>query len=111
MPFAKKEIYSRDTTVLTDLLWFKMAKVQGRGTALLLLVNPPILYHIKIMAPRTPVIIWKEDTSLLAMFNPLYNSMIQKLFEKSLCNQSSNYRQFPLQMEAIVYLPQNRHFS
>jgi len=48
------------------------------------------------------------------MFNPLYSTTNQQLFEKILCNQSShyeNYRQFLLQMEAIMRLPQNQHFS
>jgi len=43
-------------------------------------------YHIKIMAPHTPVasiIVCEEDTLLLAMFNLLHNSMNQKLFEKT----------------------------
>jgi len=51
-------------------------------------------YHIKKMAPHTPVksiIVWKEDTSLPAMYNPLYSSTNQQLFEKNLCNQSSQY--------------------
>jgi len=39
--------------------------------------------------------------------------MNQQLFKKNFCNQSShyeNYGRFPLQMEAIMCLPQNRHF-
>jgi len=55
------------------------------------------------MAPRAP---WKDAlscASVLAMFNALYSSMNQQLFEKNLCNQSSlyeNYRRFLLQIEA-----------
>jgi len=43
--------------------------------------------------------IW-SDTSLPAIFNPLCNSTNQQLFEKNLCNQSKNYRQFLLRIEA-----------
>jgi len=62
------------------------------------------------MALHTPVISIEEDVSLSAMVNQLYSSMNQQLFEKNLCNQSShyeNYGQFPLQMEAIMSLPEN----
>jgi len=57
-------------------------------------------YCIEIITPRPTYIfiVWKEDASLPAMF---------------MCNQSShyeNYRWFPLQMEAIMCLPQNQHF-
>jgi len=59
-----------------------MIKIQGSDTALLLLVN-----HIKTMALRAPVIsiiFWKEDASLLEMFNPLYSNTNQQLFWKEL---------------------------
>jgi len=68
------------------------------------------------MATHNPVIsiiIWEEEILLPAMVNLLYSSMNQQLFEKNFCNQSSryeNYGQFPLQMEAIMCLPQNQHF-
>jgi len=39
------------------------------------------LYHI----------IWKGDALLLAMFNPLYISTNQQLFEKSFCSHYENY--------------------
>jgi len=51
------------------------------------------------------IIVWKEDTLLSAMFNPLYSNMKQQLFEKNLCNQSShyeNYGKFLQQMAAII---------
>jgi len=47
--------------------------------------------------PTYVFVIWKEDTSLPAMFNPLYSSMNQQL-KNNFHNQSShneNYRQFP----------------
>jgi len=59
-------------------------------------------------------IIWKGDDSLPATFNPLYSSMNQQLFEKNLCNQISNFKnygQFPLWMEAITQIPQNRDWN
>jgi len=55
-----------------------MIKIQVRGMALLLLVNPRIPHQT--MAPRAPVIsiiVSKEDALLLAMFNPLYSSTNQ----------------------------------
>jgi len=60
------------------------------GTALLLPVNP----RIKTMAPRTPVISIVIYALLPAMVNPLYSSMNQQLFERSLCNQSSHYENY-----------------
>jgi len=54
---------------------------------------------------------WSEKKTLHS--NLLYSSMNQWLFEKSLCSQTfyyENYRQFLLQMEAIMSLPQNWHF-
>jgi len=42
---------------------------------------------------------WKEGASLPVIFNPLYNSTNQQLFEKNLSNQSNyleNYKQFSL---------------
>jgi len=65
-------------------------------------------------APVISIVVWKEDALLSAMFKPLYSSTNQQLFKNNFCNQSSpydNYGQFLLQMEAIVYLPQNQHFS
>jgi len=44
--------------------------------------------RIKTMAPRVPVIsiiIWKEDASLPAMFNPLNSSTNQQLFKTNFC--------------------------
>jgi len=43
------------------------------------------------MVPVISVIFWKEDASLLAMFNQLYSSTNQQLFEKNFCNQSIYY--------------------
>jgi len=63
-----------------------------------------------LCAPIISIVFWKEDALLLAMFNPLYNSMNQQLFKKNFYNQSShyeNYRWFPLWMEAIMCL---KHF-
>jgi len=57
---------------------------------------------IKTMAPRTP---WKDalsGTSVPVMFNTLYSSMNQWLFEKNLYNQSNhyeNYGQFLLRID------------
>jgi len=48
-------------------------------------------YRIRTMALCTPaisIIIWKEDTSFPAMFNPLYSSINQQLVKKNFCNQS-----------------------
>jgi len=39
-------------------------------------------------APSYVLIVWKEDDSLPAMFNPLWS---QQLFKKNLSNQSSHY--------------------
>jgi len=39
-------------------------------------------------------IVWKEDASLLAMFNLLCSSTNQKLFKKNFCNQSSHYENY-----------------
>jgi len=50
---------------------------------------------------------------VLAIFNALYSSMNQQLFEKNLCNQSShykNYGQFLLRIEAITCVLQNWQF-
>jgi len=35
--------------------------------------------------------VWKEDVSLLAMFNLLYSSTNQQLFNKNLWNQNWHY--------------------
>jgi len=90
-------------------------EMQYSGMALLLLVNPCILYRNNGTTRPTYIIItWKEDALLTAMFNPLCSSTNQQLFKKNFCNQSSryeNYGQFPLQMEAITCLPQNQYFS
>jgi len=59
--------------------------------------------------PNYVSIIWKEDTLLPAMFNPLCSSTNQKLFKMNFCNESShygNYGGFLLQIKAIVCLPQ-----
>jgi len=89
-------------------------EIQYSSTALLLLVNPCILHRNNHPAhPNYVFIVWKEDASLPAMFNPLCSSTNQELFKKSFCNQSShygNYGWFPLQMKAILFLPQNQHF-
>jgi len=81
-----------------------MIEIQYSGTALLLLVNPLILHKSNgTVCPTYVFIIWKEDASLSAMFNPLYSSMNQQLFKKNFCNQSSPYENsgwFPFQMEA-----------
>jgi len=61
------------------------------------------------MAPHIPVIsiiIRKEDTLLVIIFNVLYSSTNHQLFEKNHCNQSSHYeyyRRFQLWMDAIMY--------
>ena len=46
------------------------------------------------MVLRAPVIVWNWSIhcpSLLAMFNFLYTSMNQELFEEHLCNKGSHY--------------------
>jgi len=61
------------------------------------------------MTPHAPLM-YLEDASLPAMFNPLCSSMNQQLLKKNFCNQSShyeNYGQSPIEMEAIMCLPQN----
>jgi len=40
------------------------------------------------------IIVWKEDASLPAMFNPLCSSTNQQLFKKNFCNQSSYYENY-----------------
>jgi len=65
-------------------------------------------------SPHAPRKDASSCASVLAMFNMLYSSMNQQLFEKTLCNQSShyeNYGRFLLQIEAITCVPQNQHFS
>jgi len=53
------------------------------------------LYWNNRNAPPTYVfIVWKEDASLPAMFNPLYNSTNQQLFKRNFCNQSSYYENY-----------------
>jgi len=77
----------------------------------LLLVNPCILHQNN--GPVISVITRKKDAFLPAFFNPLNSSTNLQLFKKNFCNQNShyeNYGRFLLQMEAIVCLPQNRHF-
>jgi len=44
--------------------------------------------------PTYIFIIWKEDASLPAMFNPLCSSTNQHLLKKNLCNQSSHYENY-----------------
>jgi len=81
------------------------------GTALLVLVNSCTLHQNN--GTILPSYIRKEDALLPAVFDRLYSITNQQLFKKNYCNQSShneNYRQFLLQMEAIVCLPQSRHF-
>jgi len=68
---------------------------------------------IELYAPVTLIIIWKDNALCPAMFNPLYSSTNKQLFKNNFYNQSSPYEscgQFPLQMEAIMCLPQNQHF-
>jgi len=60
-------------------------KIQSRGTALL------HACRIKAVSPHIPIIsiiIWKEYTLLLAMFNLLYSS---KNLKKNFCHQSSHF--------------------
>jgi len=92
------------TTVLIDLLWFNvvhysslfqyfsigphsslylfveniiMIMIETHGIALLLLVNPRIPHrNIDTVHPTYVFIVWKEDASLPAMFNPLCSSKI-----------------------------------
>jgi len=98
----------------SSIIMIMVIEMQFSGTALLLLVNPCILHRNNGTACPTYVfIVWKENTLLPAMFNPLYNSTNQQSFKKNFCNQSNhyeNYRRFSLQMEAITCLPQNQHF-
>jgi len=57
----------------SGLLHLWLWNIQYKGTDLLLLVNP-----IKTITPCAPLIVWKEDTSLPAMFNSLCGRMNQK---------------------------------
>jgi len=69
--------------------------MQYSGTALLLLVNPFLLHwNNRTARPTYIFIVWKEDVSLPAMFNPLCSSTNQQLFKKSFCNQSSHYENY-----------------
>jgi len=84
-----------------------MIEIQCSGTALLLVNHA---YHIKTMAPCTPVIsniVWKEDTSLPGMFNPLCSSSCLKI--------TSAIKVSPVKiMDDFRYKwkpSQNRHFS
>jgi len=59
---------------------------QYRGTALLLLVNPHIPHRNNdTVCPIYILIVWKEDTSLPAVLNPLCSSTNQQLFKKNFC--------------------------
>jgi len=42
-------------------------------------------------APDISVVIWKEDASLPAIFNPLYSNTNRLLFKKNFYNQSNYY--------------------
>jgi len=59
--------------------------------------------------PHLRIFIWKEDSSLPAMFKPLcISNCLKRTF---VIKVRSHYIRFPQQMEAITCLPQNRHFS
>jgi len=123
-------------TVLIDLLWFNVVHHSSLFqyffstyyvpswflvcNCLLTFLETVIMhdwwthaYCIKTMVPLAPVIsiiVWEEDASLLAMFNPLHSSTNQQL---NFCNQSSHYEiygWFSLWMEVIMCLPQNWDF-
>jgi len=74
----------------TRWLW----NIQYNGTAILLMVNPFMLHrNNRTACPTYVLIVWKEDASLLAMFNPLRSRTNQQLFKKT-CNQSSHYENY-----------------
>jgi len=58
-------------------------------------VNPCILHWNNCtVCPTNVFIVWKEDASLPALFNPLCSSMNQQLFKKNFYNQSSHYENY-----------------
>jgi len=65
-------------------------------TTLLLLVNPCILHrNNRTVHPAYIFIVWKEDASLPAMFNPLCSRTNQQLFKKNfLCHYIVYFNHF-----------------
>jgi len=94
-------------------LWLlKWLKYTVYSTVLLLLVSPCILHRNNHTVHLTNVfIVWKEDTSLPAMFNPLCSSMNQQLFKWTFVIKVATMKITDDLMEAITCLPLNWHFS
>jgi len=69
------------------------------------------VYHIKTMTLCGPVISIIKRHFIAGYVQPI---MLQKLFKRTsaikVTSHYENYGWFPLQMEAIMCLPQNRHF-
>jgi len=73
-------------------------------------------YYIETIAPHVPLtyLLSEKKTLCCQQYSTCYAAVRIYNCLKRTCNQRShyeNYRRFPLQMEAITCLPQNRHFS
>jgi len=85
-------------------IWLWLWNIQYSGTALLLLVHR----NNRTARPTYVFIVWKEDASLPAMFNPLCSSTNQLLLKRTFVIKVEIMDDL---IEAITCLPLNWHFS
>jgi len=84
-------------------------EIQGRDTALLLLVNPCIPHQKNGTTYPSYINYCPKKRHFVAHYvQPIIQ--LYKSMKRTSAATYENYGQFPLQMEVITCLPQNRHF-
>jgi len=76
----------------------------------LIIAGEPIQLNNHTTCPTYVFIVWKEDASLPAMFNPLCSSTNQQLFKRTFAIKVATMKITDDLMEVITCLPLNRHF-